>query len=357
MDINSIVFSVVPNCNQQCVYCQNWPYYQHLPKKELPLTTIFKTINSYYDVATKEGNHKLHFTYSGGEPLLAGIEYFKKIIEYQKDHCKDICITNVIQTNGTLINDEWIDFFKHNDIHISVTVDGPPFIHNYTRPLINNKESLHQTLSGLEKVRDNNLSYGVLTVITEKSAKYPQEIFNFLYELHPKMVGILPCVDYGPIISPGSFARFMIKFFDLWVDKDDPSFLIRDFRHIILSMMNIPHIIGCQYAGKCPSHINIAPNGEVSVCDQFIGKSEGFLGNVNQTDLEEIINSDSFIKVKKYSEHKHEKCNKCRFFPICNGGCVYRRLFNNNLDYFCSSRIKLFNHIENYLLEKFGPAI
>jgi len=348
MPIDTVILSVTPVCNMACTYCQNEPVFSGFPESPMDLELVKKLSISYGDIVTKENGKILRFCYSGGEPLLVGLDYFKELVSLQRDLIGDsFCIENTIQTNGTLINREWADFFKCYNFGVSVSIDGPPSIHNLQRPLSERGiSSLEKVIQGISFLRNIGVRFGTLTVVSQNSVDHANEIFNFVSALRPNMMGFLPCVDRGPIITPKYFGKFMIDLFDAWIEKGDPQLLIREFVYIIQGMLGIRHTKGCQYAGDCPRHINVAPNGSVSVCDQYIGKSDGYLGNIRSETLLDIINSERYISFRSNTSLLPISCNKCRYVALCNGGCAYRRNRFQTPDYFCEGRKMMFEHIE-----------
>lgn len=354
MPIDTIILSLTPACNQSCVYCQNEPAFSGFRKVPMDLKLVRRLITSYVDMVDKEnGKPPLRFCYSGGEPLLVGLKYFEEIIQLQRELVGDLfCIENTVQTNGTLIDSKWANFFRIHDFSVSISIDGPVGIHDLQRPLKEkNTSSLEKIVQGIAFLRNDGVRFGTLTVVTEYGAHNAEEIFEFLSTLEPNMMGFLPCVDRGPFISSKNFGCFMIDLFEAWIKKGNPKLLVREFVHIIQGMLNIRHAKGCQYAGECPRHINIAPDGSVSVCDQYIGKEEGHLGNIRSENLEVIVNSERYCHFINSSRLLPIECEDCRYVALCNGGCAYRRNNFQTKDYLCEARKMMFEHIERRMEE------
>ncbi len=352
MNLSTVILSLTPTCNLSCAYCQNEPAFNNVPKENMPENIIDIVINSTYKMAnnSKEVNNTVTFCYAGGEPLLVGIKYFSKILKKQEILADKCNVRNVIQTNGTLIDDDWADFFKENNISVSISIDGPEFIHNNQRFLRKaNGSCVESVVKGISHLRNKKVNYGTLSVVTSNSINYAMEIFEFIGALEPNMMGFLPCVDRGPKITAKQYGQFMISLFDVWLEKNDPKLLVREFVHIVQGMLNIPHTKGCQFAGVCPQHINISPTGSVSVCDQYLEKPEGFLGNILGNDIVSILDGEKFKKFKEETVRIPSQCNDCKYLPICNGGCAYRRNNFTTVDYLCEGRKSLFSHIENKL--------
>ncbi len=352
MLIDTIVISVVPHCNLQCTYCQNEIPLRDYHESAINLNLFKHIVSSYKDIASEEKDYPvLRFCFSGGEPLLAGQKFFEEIAAIQHTILdKNFRIKNIIQTNGTLLSEKWCQLFRSLDFSVSVSIDGPPDIHNRQRRFKqSNNPSLLKVISGLECLKENGIPYGTLTVVTKNSLGQAERILDFLASMHPKGMAFLPCVDRGPSLNSGEFGGFMVELFDAWVSLDNPTLPVREFHHILNGMLNLSHTKDCQFAGDCPRHINVAPDGKVSACDQYIGKPEGYLGDLSTESLREILSSERYIKFRSRALDIPEECTQCRYLALCNGGCPYRREPKNTLDYFCEDRKMLFGHIENYL--------
>lgn len=360
MNLSTVIFSLTPTCNLACAYCQNEPAFDNVPKVNMPDDIIDIAINSTNKMVNKssEKNKTVTFCYAGGEPLLVGIKYFSNILKKQEKLASKCNIRNVIQTNGTLINDDWANFFKENNINVSISIDGPKFIHDnqrfFRKP---NGSCVESVVRGISHLQNKNINYGTLSVVTSNSIDYAKEIFEFIGALEPNMMGFLPCVDRGPKISAEQYGQFMIELFDAWLEKNDPKLLVREFVHIVQGMFNIPHTKGCQFAGVCPQHINISPTGSVSVCDQYLEKPEGYLGNILRSDIGSIMDGEKFKKFKEKTIKIPSQCKYCKYLPICNGGCAYRRNNFTTVDYLCEGRKSLFGHIENKLDQKIAIMV
>lgn len=349
MRIDTVILSLTTSCNLGCAYCQNEPAFKSICSNSIDLEfyeKICDSINEYLSLSEKKS---ITFCYSGGEPLLVGLQYFKNIIEIQKKvfHENNI-IKNVIQTNGSLITQEWAEFFKENNISVSVSLDGPEYIQNLQRPLSTGMPSLDKVVNGITILKENNISFGTLTVITKNSLPYAKEILHFISSLGPNMMGYLPCVDRGPKIDAHDYGKFMIDLYDAWMEMNDSTIRIRELTHVVQSLANVPHCVGCQFGGECPHHINIAPDGKVSVCDQYINKEEGYLGDITIQSIYEIVNGELYKNFFNKTKTLSDKCKNCQYVKVCNGGCAYRRTLEGR-DYLCSGRYALISHVENKL--------
>ena len=356
--LDSLVLSITSTCNLDCIYCQTKPFMNTLSDKILPLELYDKIMIDLKDFIQYNRNDSLEIYYTGGEPLLAGLNYYKNILDIQKERLPHgFKVTNIIQTNGTLLNPNWISFIKNNEFKLSISLDGPERIHNNQR-FIKDSTSFKKIIDNIGLLRDNEVEFGLISVITEKSAEKAADIIPFLISLDPRLIALLPCVDRGPVISPMSYGDFLVKAFNQWIDPEvNPNSVpIRIFKELCLRVLSINTSVVCDYYGQCPRNPTINPDGSVYICDQFVGKKEGLLGNLNNQNLKDVIISEKVSGIMDMENNLSLECKKCEYLNLCNGGCFYRRL-GNNIDYYCESRKKLFKCISEYIESIFSPDL
>lgn len=356
---DSVVISLTSICNLHCSYCQNNNFMEEMKNDIMPIHTLTKLLREAFEDAQMSSSNRIEFCFTGGEPLLAGIDYFNKIVEIQKLYNRtSVKVTNIIQTNGTLLDETWVKFIKKNNFGVSISIDGPPQVHNSQRPMKVGDDSFSRITKNLECLKFHGIPFGILAVITETSASYPEEVVRCLLSLEPGIIAFLPCVDRGDVVSPDSFSFFMKKAFDIWIDPNvnKNSIPIRTFRDICLHLFGILRSKECDYFGECPLHPNIAVDGSISVCDQFVGKDGGHLGNITLNTISEVLGSKQASEVLCASQNLPANCRKCDYLELCNGGCLYRRSKNHNYEPLCEMRKEMFFHIINKISELTGDA-
>ena len=181
----SLIFKVVSTCNLACRYCDADIY----SNRRMSLDMVSQVIAKALDYADRVG-----LIWHGGEPLLMGIQFYEKVVELQKRYKREgQTIKNNLQTNGTLISQEWVDFFKANDFHVGVSLDGPPEVHNETRVFRSGQGSFEQVMRGIRLLRENGVKFGVLAVITKETMRLGAKRFlDFFIENGIFNIGILP---------------------------------------------------------------------------------------------------------------------------------------------------------------------
>jgi len=331
----TLIVKVVSTCNLACRYCDADIY----SNRRLSLDTISQIITKALDYADR-----VEFIWHGGEPLLMGIQFYEKVVELQKRYRREgQTIKNDLQTNGTLISQEWVDFFKANkanDFQVGVSLDGPPEVHNANRVFRNGQGSFEQVMRGIRLLRENGIKFGVLAVITKEMVRLGAKRFlDFFIENEIFHIGILP---QRPALNIGrtdalpreEFEKFAIELFDYWYSLDDPRIEIRELDAILDRIFGAESKI-CIFGGDCRGEIlAITPNGDVYPCDEFMFDYRYKLGNVREQTFEEMLNpiNPKLIRIRS-EDLETKKSISCKYSKICNYGCpkdryVLSRVYN-----------------------------
>jgi uncharacterized protein len=328
------IIKVISACNLACRYCDADIY----SNQRISIDTVSNIIKKALDYADY-----VEFVWHGGEPLLMGIHFYKEVVELQKKfkHENQVII-NSIATNGTLISQEWVDFFKANDFHVGVSLDGPPEVHNANRIFKSGQGSFGQVMRGIRLLRENGVKFGVLAVITKETVRLGAKRFlDFFIENGIFNIGILP---QRPALNIGrtdalpreEFEKFAIELFDYWYSLDDPRIEIREFDAILDRIFGAESKI-CIFGGDCRGKIlAITPNGDVYPCDDFMFDYRYKLGNVREQTFEEMLNpmNPKLIRIR-LEDLETKKSISCKYLKICNYGCpkdryVLSRVYNED---------------------------
>ena len=328
----TIIIKVISACNLACRYCDADIYSNQRISKD----TISKIINKALDYA----NH-VEFIWHGGEPLLMGIQFYEKVVELQKRYRRESqIIENTLQTNGALISQEWVDFFKSNDFHVGVSLDGPPEVHNANRLFRSGQESFEHVMRGIRLLRENGVKFGVLAVITKETVRLGAKRFlDFFIENGIFNIGILPqrpALNIGrtDALPRDEFEKFVIELFDYWYSLDNPRIEIRELDAILDRIFGAESKI-CIFSGDCVGkYLGITPVGDVYHCDEFMFDERYKLGNVREQTFEEILNpmNPKLIRIRLEGLETKKSIN-CKYSKICNYGCpkgryVLSRVYN-----------------------------
>ena len=351
------------SCNLRCSYC----YYLEkagLYKGEgiavMPDHILEKYIHDHLE-ATTDSN--VFFSWHGGEPMLAGIDFYKRAISFQQKHNSERKhIMNGMQTNATLVDDEWCRFLAANNFYMGVSIDGPEDIHNSYRKAGNGTGSFSETIRGYMLLKKYNVQTEILTVVSSTNAILPAEVYGFLKSLGSPFLTFLPLVervakDSGKVsiasVKPMDFGNFLCAVFDEWVTEDIGSIKIQVIEEALRTAFMQDHTL-CIFKRNCGGVPVVEKNGDFYSCDHFVDV-EHLVGNIVDTSLALMLDSpkqEAFGAAK--SGMLPGYCLKCEVLDMCNGECPKNRFIKTpegdpGLNYLCSGYRYFFNHIKPFV--------
>lgn len=351
----TVIVKVASTCNLGCIYC----YATDRLGKVLPDSYMKReTLRELVRQVVSLDKSFINFIWHGGEPLLVGRGFFEAAItfqnEFKRPHQR---IANSIQTNGMLLNSEWANFLKANDFSIGLSVDGPALVHDMQRRTGNNKPSFERVSAGISTLKEHQIGFGALAVVTRHSPNYINEVFDFVKKQAFQSIDFLPYVEFDPIsqritdlsITPIDFAEFMNKLFDIWYELDNPLIKIRYFDNIMVALSGETPPT-CTFNGNCSKFLAIAPSGDLYHCDWFIGQKDKCFGNIWENSISSLIRSDKYMDYIAQINSPKVECQTCKWKAVCNGGCSYHRSIQGTFQspyYFCQSRKQIINHVNS----------
>lgn len=354
--LNLLIKPASSLCNLRCKYC----FYHSSAKirkvesnglMELELLELI--VKKALDFADVECN----FAFQGGEPTLAGLDFYKKLIEFQKKYnLKKVKINNSLQTNGILIDRNWAEFLKKNNFLIGLSLDGTKDIHNTLRQDLQGKGTFSKVMNTVELFNRHMVEYNILFVVTSSVARHVESIYNSFVRKNFRYLQFIPCIEplnekpggYDFSLTPEMFAGFLKRLFDLW-DEDirmGKYTSIRYFDDLIrLLTGQQPEI--CGMSGTCSSQIIIESDGGVYPCDFYV-IDEWYLGSIKDKGFEELKYSENGRRFVEVSRPVNPECLNCKWINLCKGGCRrYREPFAGgmaSLNYYCSSYKEFFEY-------------
>jgi len=365
-DVFSAVFKISDLCNLHCTYCYRENAAQTHALQHMDLNVVDEALASILEYKKWLYNYHgwntqptLYFIWHGGEPLIVGIDRFKEIIAIQnKYRALGLTIYNCVQTNGTLINEEFFELFQSEYFLVGISIDGPRDVHNIHRVYRSGAPSFDETYKGIQLLQKHKYNWSAISVINVESIGKEEEIFNFFKNEKPREVDFTPAFFYETEISlpPKDYAKFMIRMFDLWIAENPLPFEIRFFKDVLylLGYKSIPNktSIICELSGNCHRNISIGSNGDVYSCECLNSKPSNIIGNILEKSFYEIVIDEPFVKMSiSTNKYKHE-CLECEVFSICRAGCYNRRLPNADglprFDFYCEARKAIIKHIMEY---------
>lgn len=352
---------IVAHCNLRCDYCyRNINSDEHQPHI-MDLEMLEECTNQYIQ-CTPNKDKPLVMVWHGGEPLIAGIEYFKKIFKIQNKLGSDRKFINIIQTNATLIDKEWADFIKEHDITIGVSLDGPKKFNDLHRKNIAGHSSFEMTKKGVEQLKKINKKFSAICVINNENYDQAVDFLDFFVELGALVIDFIPCFDYNLkyTLDNDKYELFMKTVFEHWMNHHKEKIKIRFLqdimKKIVCSANNQQCYVECELSDMCGRNIAIMDNGDIYPCACLTPVESMKLGNISELSLNKISESNAFkLMVNEYND-VNNKCLSCDVKKICATGCLNRRLsqFNDaRLDHFCEARKNIIKYVENSLPKYF----
>jgi len=352
-------------CNLDCHYC----YYlkkEHLyPEGEsfrMPDDILEAYIAQHIDASPET---VIRFSWHGGEPTVLGLDYFRRIVELQRKHkSPNQRIVNGIQTNGTLLDEEWCLFLAKMSFAVGLSLDGPPEMHDRHRVTKDGKPTHEQTMRGYKLLQEHGVYTEVLCVVNAHNVRFPLQVYRFFKQINAQYITFLPMVEPQPDAKGGvchisvpaeAWGTFLCTIFDEWRDRDIGKVKVQIFEEATRTAFNQEHSL-CIFRPTCGDIPVIEHNGDFYSCDHYVDVQHR-LGNIEDTPLVELLESPAqreFGRAKLETLPRY--CLECEVRAMCNGGCPKNRFINTQdgepgLNYLCEGYRRFFNHCRPFVSE------
>ena len=363
------------HCNLACKYCyyleknKLYPTAQrHLMSDEM----LEQFTREYIEAQTM---NQVLFTWHGGEPLLRSIDFYRKALSLQQKYAGDRRIDNVIQTNGTLLTDEWCEFFAQNHWLVGISIDGPQPDHDHYRLTAAGKPSWKKVMQGIKLLKKHGVEWNAMAVVNAYNANHPLEFYRFFKENGCQFLQFTPIVerqtrhedgrtlaslaDKDEIslseasVAPEQWGYFLCAIFDEWVRKDVGKIFVEIFDCTLANWMGISPGI-CAYSKECGHAGVMEHNGDVYSCDHFVFP-EYKLGNIRDHSLIDMLYGE---QQQEFSRLKHSslprQCKECDMEFACHGECPKNRFMkdqygDSGLNYLCPGYYHYYQHVAPYM--------
>ena len=373
-------------CNLDCHYCyyrdKSEIYGNNMPRMSEELLETY--IRQYIQGASQQN---ITFCWHGGEPLMAGLPFFRKAMELQKKYAGDKVVENTLQTNGILVNEEWCSFFKENNFLVGLSLDGPEDIHDAFRHDCGGAPTFARVMKTVELMTRTGTEFNILSTVNARSEGRGAEVYRFLRSLNPYMQ-FLPVVEYVRqrpgkrplIVSPDEedaveapwsvsskgYGQFMCDVFDEWVKSDVGNYFVQLFDVTLANWCGVQPPL-CAFGEICGDGMVVEHNGDVYSCDHFV-YPEYRLGNIMEGELADMYRSD---EQQSFGRDKRDalpmECKRCNYYFLCHGECpkhrfAYARNGEPYMNVLCEGYKMFFRHTDPYmrrmktLIEKGEPA-
>ncbi len=343
-------------CNIRCAYCRNRDF-DRTDKAVMSVETLEKLISFLSTIPQQEIRTHWH----GGEPLLAGKDFFKHIVRIEKQY-PEKSWRNAIQTNATLIDENWAKFFAENSFNLGVSIDGNERVHNIDRIDASGRGTYKNAMRGVNILRDYGIYPGVICTITKKTVKYAEEIFLGLVNSGFKSISFNVFYNTASENKGDEYAltekewfNFLKEVFELWCTLNDSTIRVRELDAILAwTVGKSPN--ECSFRGSCSQWFAVDYTGDIYPCERF-GRLIHFGDAQTLGSYQNLITSQALLGWRNEVRILPNKCKTCKFLSLCyNGCCSHRRADNDGVPLYtyCESRIELFEYIKSKLNHKVG---
>jgi uncharacterized protein len=351
-------------CNLQCHYCyylKKKTLYQEAESSHMPDDILEQYIVQHIDATDAP---VIHFSWHGGEPTVLGLDYFRKIAALQHKHRPSgRRIRNGIQTNGTLLDEDWCRFLAAEDFGVGLSLDGPKELHDLYRVNKKQEPTHEQVMRGYELLQKHRVPFDILCVVHNRNVRYPTEVYRFFKQIGARYLGFLPLVELQPdgrcvsdrTVEAGAFGDFLCTIFDEWLSRDIGHVKVQIFEEAIGVAFGQDHGL-CIFRKTCGDIPVIEHNGDFFPCDHFVDLAHRF-GNIRETSLVDLLESPS---QRIFGQAKLDElplsCTNCEVLAMCNGGCPKDRFLktpdgSGGLNYLCAAYKRFFTHCRPFVAQ------
>jgi uncharacterized protein len=370
-----------PACNLRCSYCFYLEKEALLDRGDHRMSD--EVLDAYVRryIESQPSQWPVAFHWQGGEPTLQGLDFYDKAVRLQRQYRGRKTVSNTIQTNGTLLDDEWGRFLAKGKWMVGLSLDGPEEIHDAYRLDARGHGSFDRVMRGLEVLKRHRVEFNVLASVTPASTDRPLEVYEFLKQAGVEFVQFMPIVERLPddaarqlglqlavgircgeavravrmtpwSVEPEAYGEFLCRIFDEWVRHDVGAFTVMNFEWALSNYMSRPAGV-CQWMPRCGRSPIIEHNGDVYACDHYV-YPQYRLGNVLTDDLRQMMES---AEQRRFGEAKFDAlpgyCRRCPVGPACWGECPKRRFCRTpdgepGLNYLCAGYRRFFEHAAPY---------
>jgi len=357
-------------CNLACTYCFFLDKELLYPGSSFQMSD--ETLEAYIrQLIEAHRTPQVTVAWQGGEPTLMGLDFYRRAIELQEQYRRPgMSFENTMQTNGTMLDDEWCEFFVANEYLIGISIDGPRELHDAYRVNKSGRGTFDRVMRGLRLLQKHGVEYNILTTVNRINANYPLEVYRFLRdEAETEWIQLIPIVERidadglglrlegtevtDRSVQPDQFGRFMTTIFDEWVRNDVGTVFVQTFEAAVRSWLGMPSGM-CVFNEYCGNALAVEHNGDVYSCDHYV-EPKYRLGNIGETQMVELLGSD---RQRQFGRDKSEtlpsQCRSCEVRFACHGECPKSRFAitadgEPGLHYLCAGWYDFFTHIDHPL--------
>lgn len=363
------------SCNLACEYCyylEKLQLYRHDARHVMSDEMLERFVKQYIESQTMQ---QVLFCWHGGETLMRPLSFYEKVVRLQRQYAQGRQIDNVIQTNGTMIDDRWAQFFHDQGWLVGVSIDGPEEFHDEYRRNKAGRPSWRQVMKGINCLNKHQVEWNAMAVVNDFNADYPLDFYQFFKDIGCHYLQFTPIVeriathpdgrhlasmaddaqaelaDFS--VTPEQWGHFLCTVFDQWVRNDVGSTFVQLFDTTLANWMGMEGSL-CTMARECGHAGVMEYNGDVYSCDHFVFP-EYKLGNICDSTLTEMMYSE---RQRAFGQNKYrslpQQCKSCHYLFACHGECPKNRFSEMaqgepRLNYLCQGYYRFFEHVAPYM--------
>ncbi len=372
-----------PICNLDCKYCFYLEKERlHAPGEKWKMSD--EVLETYIRQLIESNDQpQVDFAWQGGEPTLLGVDFFRRVVALQDQYANGKQISNAIQTNGTLLDDEWCEFLTDRNFLVGISIDGPAPLHDRYRVDKQQQPTFDAVVRGLKFLQKHQTEFNTLTVVNRANSQKPLEVYEFLKQIGSKYLQFIPLVERLPTtqlkvlgldlmeppdlragddpkspvtswsVEANAYGNFLCTIFDHWVRRDVGETFVQIFDVALGNWMGLGSSL-CVFAEKCGKALAIEHNGDLYSCDHYVYPKYR-LGNILDKSLGAMVDSP---EQQQFGNDKSDTlpnfCKTCEVKFACNGECPKHRFIQTpdgdpGLNYLCPAYKRFFNHIDPYM--------
>ena len=350
-----------PSCNLACDYCFYLNKAALFPGRTTPRAFRMATadlerfVRQYFE-AQPTGSDEINFAWQGGEPTLLGLAFFRRVVALQRQFAPPgRRVANALQTNATLLTDEWCNFLHENKFLVGVSLDGPADLHDRFRRDRRGRGSFARVVAAVERLKRHRVEFNTLTAVQRDNGDHPARVYAFLRDLGAIYLQFIPIVEKDPVgrltersVQPEQWGDFLNGVFDAWRAADIGRVYVQHFELMLGLVMGLPASL-CVHSRTCGRSVALEHNGDLFSCDHFVFP-EYRLGNLAEHHLAELLDGPAQTR---FGQDKFDRlpghCRRCEFLGFCYGGCPAHRVLSTpggepGLNWLCAGYRRFFAH-------------
>jgi len=340
------------DCNLHCSYC----FYHERPTDPYGGRPGHRMSDEVLEAVISQGMRldpsQAVFGWQGGEPTLCGLDFFERVVALEQRYgFPGQSVSNGLQTNGLLLDEEWARFLRRYNFLVGVSLDGPARYHDRYRTFVGGAGSHGRVIESIDRLKRHGVAYNILSVINRETGNHGAEIFDYLVEQGFGYLQFIPCVEVDPAtgqvapfsVEPEQFGDFMCEVFDRWYNGGRVEVSVRDFDSILATYMGQSATVCC-YQETCGAYLVVEYNGDFYPCDFFV-RQDLYLGNIAQVSLASAFASKALARFARHKAEPRPECDACAWRLLCQRGCPrFVGVAGDQRHYLCRGLQQFFAH-------------